>query len=198
MGLATVKNALEYWRRNQSKDDEDFWHEALKERAYVLSQVFSYPIVMIGSSAYLGGKQIDNRGGKLADFLVATESTQSMIIIEIKTPQTNLLGAKYRDDAFPFSSQLSGAIVQVLNYRQKLMENFRNVTASMQKSLTPSEPRCLVIAGHATKQLTSESLRTNFELQRERLQGVSVITYDELFRKLELFIELLEGQIGAV
>ena len=77
------------------------------------------------------------------------------------------------------------------------MENFRGVTASSQKTLTPAEPRCLVVAGHATNQLTSETLRTNFELQRERLQGVSVITYDELFRKLQLFIELLEGQQGA-
>jgi len=36
-------------------------------------------------------------------------------------------------------------------------------------------------------------MRESFELQRERLQGVTVLTYDELFRRLERFVALLEG-----
>lgn len=39
-------------------------------------------------------------------------------------------------------------------------------------------------------------MRESFEMQRERLQGVAIITYDELFRRLERLVILLEGSSG--
>jgi len=191
LGVATLKDALRYWKQNQNNDSEEFWQKSLEERSYVLSQVFAYPIVVFGSKAYAGGKQLTNRGGKEVDFLVTTESTHAVILVEIKTPLTRLLGPAYRDDVFPLSREVSSAVAQVLRYRQGLMRTFDSVTAELPSRLTLGDPRCVVIAGDSNE-LTTQSMKENFELQRERLQGVTIMTYDELFLRLNKLVTLLE------
>ena len=191
LGIAAVKDALSYWKQNQNNDSEEFWQQSLEDRSYVLSQVFAYPVVVIGSKAYAGGKQITNRSGKEIDFLIATESTDAVILVEIKTPRTKLLGSEYRDGVFPLSRDLSSAVAQVLRYRQTIVRNFDSITAESPSRLTLGEPRCVVIAGDSTE-LTTQSMRENFELQRERIQGVTIITYDELFLRLKKLVTLLE------
>ena len=192
LGLAAMKDALAYWKRNQNNNSEEFWQKSLTDRAYVISQVFAYPIVIVGSKAYVGGKQVSNKGGKEADFLLSTESTHAVILVEIKTPQTELLGAKYREDVFPLSRELSSAVAQVLRYRQSLMRRFDSITAELPTRLTLGEPPCLIIAGHSAE-LTDQNMRENFELQRQRIHGVTIITYDELFLRLERLVALLEA-----
>lgn len=192
IGLASLKSALKYWTENQSNKSEEFWQNALEDRAYVLSQAYAYPIVVISPKAYMGGKQFSNKGGNLADFLVATELTNSVLVIEIKTPSTKLLGPQYREGVYPFSADLSGAIAQVLNYQRSLALNFHAVASDTEKKLLLGEPRCLVVAGNAREELANDAMRQGFELQRQRLQGLTVVTYDELFLKLRRLIELLE------
>jgi len=195
LGLAAIKEAFTHWKENQTNGSEQFWQQSLSARTYVLSQVFAYPVVLIAEKAYVGGKQIKNKGGKEVDFLLATESTSSVILIEIKTPQTKLLGSECRQGVYPLSQDLIRAIAQALSYRQSLMRRFdtlSNESAESSGRLTLGEPRCIVVAGHS-KDLQTGPMRENFELQRERIQGVTIITYDELFRRLELLIELLES-----
>jgi hypothetical protein len=192
LGLSAVKSAVKYWTDNASNPDEEFWQKALAERAYVLSQTYSYPVVIIKKKAYLGGKKLDNTGGKLADFLLGAESTKAALIVEIKTPLTKLLGAEYRDGAYPFSTELSGAIAQVLSYQRSLGLNFPTLTANSSKKVLLGEPRCLVIAGNVSAELKNDAMKESFELQRERIQGVTVVGYDELFLKVKTLVELLE------
>jgi hypothetical protein len=194
LNLAVVKDALKYWRQNQANSSEEFWQQALTNRAYVLSQILAYPVVVICKKAYVGGKQVNNKGGNVVDFLASVESTDAVVLIEIKTPQTSLLGPEYRDGVFPLSSELSGAVAQVLRYRQSLMRDFNSVMADRSIPLTLGEPRCVIVSGHAEEELTSGAKRESFELQRERLQGVTIITYDELFRRLGRIVTLLEGE----
>ncbi len=194
LGVALLKGALADWTTNMVNPSEEFWQRAFAERVYVLSQVYAYPIVFIGKKAYVGGKQIQNVGASYVDFLATVESTDAILLMEIKTPLTPLLGREYRDGVFPFSQELSGAIAQVLTYRRKLIQHFDSTTADVERRLTIGDPRCLVVAGTSGPQLSSQSMRESFELQRERLQGVSVVTYDELFRKLEQLIRLIEGR----
>jgi len=194
LGLASVKSAFGYWKQHRLNDSEEFWQIALSDRAYVLSQVFAYPVVVIGQKAYVGGKQISSKGGKIADFLFATESTDAVMIVEIKTPQTKLFGPQYRDGVFPLSRDVYGAVAQVLRYRQSLMRRFDSLTAEMPKRLTLGEPRCIVVVGDSTE-ISDQVMKENFELQRERIHGVTIITYDELFIRLERLVHLLEGPL---
>jgi hypothetical protein len=186
VGLAAIKDAISFWNAHQTDAREEFWQKALEQRAFVLNQAFAYPVVVIEKKAYVGGKQMTNRGGNVVDFLCATESTDAVALIEIKTPKTPLLGVEYRTGIFPFSSEVSGAIAQVLRYRQSLMKRFLDLTSTRSKRLALGDLKCLIIAGHSN-QLATPDQQESFELQRERLQGVTIITYDELFGKLESF-----------
>jgi hypothetical protein len=192
LGIASVKEALAHWKENQAQSSEEFWQLSLAERSFVLGQIFSYPIVIMAQKAYVGGKQISSSGGKEVDFLMAIESTDAVILLEIKTPTTKLLGQEYRGSVFPLSRDLASAVAQVLKYRQSLTRHFDTVTAESSRRLTLGEPRCIVLAGN-TQELETSAMRDSFELQRERMRGVTIITYDELFRRLERFVDLLEG-----
>lgn len=197
LGLATVKDALKCWNQNSANASEEFWQRTFAERTYVLSQIFAHPVVIIRSKAYVGGKQISNQGGGVVDFLATVESTDAVVLLEIKTPQTRLLGGQYRDDIFPLSGELTGAIAQALKYRQSLTRQFDNLTTNQSKRLTLGEPRCVVVAGRADNELVTSAMRESFELQRERIHGLTIITYDELFKRLARLVELGEGTQSA-
>jgi hypothetical protein len=190
LGAAALQAVLGIWETDSSNPSEEFWQRTLGDHAFVFSQVFAYPIVVIGEKAFVGGKRLDNRHGNVVDFLARAESSGNALIIEIKTPLTALLGTEYRDEAYPLSVELSGALAQVMKYRDSLSEHVRALSADDQPSLLATEPRCLIIAGDC-RSLDSTAKRLSFERFRERLVGVTIITFDELFRRVEQLAELL-------
>jgi len=195
LGLASLKATLAMWKENQDSTDEDLWQKLFEERAYVLSQVLSFPLVIIRNKPYLGGKGIDNTGGKYSDFLAANTLTRSAVIVEITTPLTPLLCGEYRAEVYPFSQELSGAIAQVLQQRRTFLDNPLLHKESGSET-SPAGIRCIVVAGHIGRQLADATLKENFEMQRQSLHGVTVLTYDELFRKIEDLIGLIESPVG--
>ena len=137
-----------------------------------------------------------NVGGQLVDFLGRVPSSGSAVLIEIKTPETPLLGREYRDDVYPMSADLGGAIAQVLRYRESLLGNLDALIKGRPGVLSTAEPRCVVIAGNSSTQLTNSHRHDSFERVRERLFGVIVVTYDELFERVAGLIRLLEQPIA--
>jgi len=192
VGLTNLRAVLKIWDDNSKNDDEEFWQTILARHAFVLSQLFAYPVVVIKDKAYVGGKRIDNLHGNLVDFLGRIPSSGTAVLIEIKTPQTPLLGKEYRQEVFPPSHDLSGAISQVLQYRESLLQEFHALTQGQGIQLSGSDPRCVVIAGCAKQQLTDEYRQRSFERVRERLVGVTVVTFDEMFSRIAGLIALLE------
>jgi hypothetical protein len=161
--------------------------------------VSSYPYVLeithttsrrpfLREKAYVGGMTLERSDSRFVDYLYSIESSSEAILIEIKAPTTPLLGRLYRG-IFPPSKDLGGSIVQVLNYRAELTRNLRNITETDVK-LKAFTPRCAIIIGNASAELTDERARRSFELLRTSLKDVEVITYDELFRKVEILAEL--------
>ncbi len=192
LGLAAMKAALSKWEQNRNNSSEEFWQTLLSEHTAVLSQVFAYPILLITEKAYVGGKRFNNKGGKIVDFLARAVATGGLLLIEIKTPTTKLLGKEYRDDIHPLSPDLSGAVAQVLRYRQSLTKNFGSLSETSSQGFTLGEPRCVIIAGTAATELNTHSLKNDFELLRERTLGVTIITFDELFARVRQAIGILE------
>jgi len=192
VGLANLKAVLEIWRGNNTNGQEEFWQATLTKYAFVLSQLFAYPVVVVQGKAYVGGKRLDNKHGNLVDFLGRVSSSGAAVLIEIKTPQTSLLDRIYRQDVYPPSRDLTGAIAQVLQYRETLMQEFHAVTHG-EKGWLSSDPRCVVICGSVTRELTTPAQKQSFERFRERVIGVTLITYDELFARVEGLVKLLES-----
>jgi hypothetical protein len=197
IGLANLRSVLALWQANSMNDDEGFWQDLFGTHSYVLSNIFAYPIVMIRDKAYVGGKRIDNAHGNLVDFMGQIRTSGEAILIEIKTPNTGLLGTLYRQDVYPPSGHLVGAISQVLKYRESLMHELHTLNQGQEVKLSGVDPRCVVIAGTASRDLHDDNRKRSFERFRERLSGVTVITFDEVFERVRGLIGLLEG-VGAV
>jgi hypothetical protein len=196
VGLANLRAVAEVWKKNSSNDDEEFWQQMFQKHSFVFSQLFAYPIVIISGKAYVGGKRIDNKHGNIVDFLGRTAMSGEAVLIEIKTPTTDLLGGKYRQ-VFPPSPDLSGAMSQVLQYRENFLKDHHSILEDQTTGIVSAEPKCLIIIGCAEQQLTDNDRRRAFERFRERLTGLTVVTFDEVFKRVDDLIELLEKNVSS-
>jgi hypothetical protein len=183
-----LADVLKIWDGHKQNADEESWQLTFNENSYVLSQVFAVPMLFIKERAYVGGMTLERTDSRFVDYLYSTESSREAALVEIKTPTTPLLGAAYRGN-FPPSKELAGAVVQVLNYRAELSRNLLSLTEKTDIHLNAFSPKCAVIIGNGSE-LTEEARRRSFELFRSSLKDVEIITYDELFRKVEILAEL--------
>lgn len=181
---------LRKWYANTTNAQEAYWQQLFKENPYVLSQLFSVPVVFIGDNAYVGGMNIDRQDAKFVDYLYATDSSNDAILVELKTPATKLLGSRYRKGVFKPSAELSGSIVQALDYRRELSRNIQSLLKDTDKKIELFNPRCVVVAGDAATELDTEVKRRSFELYRASLKDLEIVTYDELFKKAEVLATL--------
>ena len=184
-----IIDILKTWDAHKSNAAEEFWQQTFNENAYVLSQVFAVPMVFIQDKAYVGGTKLDRSDARFVDYLFSAESSREAVLIEIKTPTTPLLASEYRGNRPP-SRDLAGSVVQILNYRDELSRNLAALTAGTQYELRAFRPRCAIIVGNASAELSNDMTVRSFELFRRSLADVEIITYDELFRKVEILAEL--------
>jgi hypothetical protein len=176
---------------NENSNKEEFWQVIFNENPYILSQVFSAPVVFLQDRAYVGGMNIDGSKAKLVDFLFANQSSNDALLVEIKTPATRMLArTKYRNGVYNPTKELSGSVLQVLNYRRELVRNYQNLTSGSKKKLDMFNPQCLVIIGNAQMELDNDEKRASFELYRTSMKDVEIVTFDELFKKAEILASL--------
>lgn len=192
VGISSLKNALSLWEANRHNSKEEFWQKRLEENAFVLSQVFSHPVVILKGKAYVGGKGIEDAGGNVLDYLCVNELTLNAVLVEIKTPCTPLLGRPYRGDVYNVSTELSGAVMQVRNSKDSLLKSCHALKGESAASFEAFDPPSMVIVGD-TGELTDSRRKKSFELFRTGLKDVTVITFDELFAKVATLVALLEG-----
>ena len=144
----------------------------------------------MGDKAYVGGMNVDRQDAKFVDYLYANDSSNDALLVELKTPVTKLLGAKYRKGVYKPSAELSGSVVQALDYRRELSASIRTLLDTSDKKLEIFNPRCVVVIGTASQELDDELKRKSFELYRTSLKDVEIVTYDELFKKAETLATL--------
>jgi hypothetical protein len=189
VGLANLKIFLNEWDAHRGEKKEEYWQTLFARHSSVLSQLFAYPVLLIKDKAYLGGKDLTNTGGHIVDFLCKLETTGAAAMVEIKTPLTALLAAEYRDGIYPISNDLTGAIAQALRYKSSLAENIQNLQRDGH-SVIPTEPYCVIIAGDCS-QLDSRDKQISLEAFRERLHGVRILTFDEVYSRVQGLLSLL-------
>lgn len=192
--ISSLKSALSFWENNKTNPNEYFWQNYLSKNSFVFSQVFSIPVIVMKAKAYVGGKDIENRGGRLVDYLCKNKITKNTIFIEIKNPQTELLcSSEYRTGVYSISKDISGAIIQVANYRDSLTKEYYTVQGKSKGDFEVFNSPCLVVAGNTERELIDSDKRKSFELFRNGLKDVEIVTFDELFTKVKMLIDLLEG-----
>lgn len=187
-GLEDLFDAIEVWHKNIENKSEKFWQTLLSKYSWILSQSFNSPLVLFEKEAFLGGKSISNVRGRIVDFVLRNKLTQNVALIEIKTPKTKIVGKKYRSQ-YAISEDTTGAIAQLLDYKEQLLKDFYSIKANTESSFTVFNPKLLLIIGSFRNMAPDE--KNTFELFRSDLKSVEIITFDELFEKIFMLIELI-------
>ena len=193
LNLEQLERAVELFRSNLDNSDEEFWQKTVfADSQWLLSQIFASPCTIFDSKAYVGGKAISNTGGNVCDFIYQNKLTSNIALIEIKTPGTPILGRQYRS-TYSLSDEMSGAINQVLNYRDKLVKEYYQLAYSTSDRFEAFSPKCVVVIGNSSELDSREALAA-FENYRAALTGVSIITYDELLQRMVDLVEILNDE----
>lgn len=180
--------------KSDAKQNEEKWQVFFKKYNWIFSQFFSSPVMLFKDKAYVGGKGLDDTGGKIADFIYKNSLTQNVAIIEIKTHKTALLKKRaYRGrDVFSVSDELSGALSQVLDQRDKLHKQYYEIARDTKEHFEAHSAKCLIVIGR-TMGLTDDQLRA-FELFRANSRDVEINTFDEVYEKLKALQSLMKGK----
>jgi hypothetical protein len=103
-------------------------------------------------------------------------------IVEIKKPQSPLLGVNYREGVRKPHVELIASVTQLLDQRHTLMTNIAMWSYnSKRQDIRPYSVDCVLVMGS----LPAEADMASLELIRTQFKDVRVITYDELLGKLE-------------
>jgi hypothetical protein len=159
-------------------DIEKKWQTFFEKNSWVFSHLFPYDVILKQREAYVGGKTIQNKDGKVVDFLFANGFKDNYALIEIKTHRKELLAKTvYRGtDVYAMSDELSGGINQCLDQKDNFLKEFGKVES-------PIDPKCILVVG-LKRDLKSEQVKS-FELLRANQKNVDIITFDELLAKLK-------------
>lgn len=195
LSLAQLEKAQREIESNLGNDNEEFWQRLFTDYQWILSQVFSAPCTLLEGKAFVGGKALNNSGGNVCDFLYQNKLTNNVTLIEIKTPLTNLLGKLYRgrepeNAIYALSKDMSGAVNQVLNYRDTLTKDYYTINGRSTTHFEALSPKCVVVIGKVAE-LDTSGKRSTFEHYRNNLSDVTVVTFDELLQRVNDLINVL-------
>lgn len=197
LSIERLKRVRDEFRDNLDTGTELYWQDFFKRNAWIISQVFSIPCTLYDDQAYVGGKSFSGTGGNLPDFLYENKLTKNLAIVEIKTPITQLLGQPYRGNSYSMSKEFSGAISQVLSYKQSLLNEFNSIYVNSGGNVEAFSPRCVVVLGNTNELKTDRTKMGSFENFRACLNGVTVLTYDELLSRVDDLLGILATDDGA-
>jgi len=194
--LITLEALIEKIEAKISKGSpEADWQAFFSENHFILSLAFGLPVLAIGEQIAVGGMAIDRKGEKYADFLHKNNFTDNLTLIEIKTSKARLLGKEYRGGVFPPATELSGAVSQVLDQRYQLQKGLIGIKdRSRRYDLESYSIKCMVVIGLMP---TNVDEKKSFELYRNGLNDVLIVTFDELLVKLKHLYEFLQATQGS-
>jgi len=198
LNFAKIDKAIDIFEANMDNNDENFWQSFFQEHAWILQQVFSYPVLCLQGETYVGGKNTNGRGGQggvATDFLFKDNSNGCFLVAEIKTPLTKLItdgvyrggaGSELRNEVYNIKTELSGGIIQLENQIYTAVENFKTQIGEDFSELNLINPKGALIIGNKTI-LNPEQQKT-LNLFRKALGKNIVYTFDGRYPKsLTLF-----------
>lgn len=172
-----------------TKLTESHWQKFFEQNKFVLSMAFARPVELTLTQFHAMGSTITGAGAQIGDFLFQ-QYGQALAIVEIKTPETDLLlGTAYRGQhVFGPSSALSGAVTQVLFQQSELRKRWMTHVHD-HPALRVSDAdviKCVVVAGRTP---TDPIKLRCLEVFRNACKDLDIITFDELLAKLK-FLEV--------
>jgi hypothetical protein len=131
---------------------------------------------------------------KFPDFSLITHDNY-LDILEIKRPNTSLLKFDKSRGNYFWDGEIAKAIIQVENYIENVgthRNDIRSYVLDKYKiDVKAIRPRGIVLVGD-TRTFEDAKLKADFRLLREGIKNVTILTYDELFTRLNNYITVLE------
>lgn len=181
--------------------DEDVWQHFFENNKWI----FGYSLNYLWLSS-LDDRKLEqvvagysfNQSGKRADALMKTRGIiNSLCFVEIKTHRTHLLcesATPYRADCWATSPELAGGVAQVQVTVDKAVRSIATRTRLTDRSGNPTpeevfcyQPKAYLVVGNLgefrSENGVNESKYRSFELWRQNLKNIEVITFDELFER---------------
>ena len=170
---------------------EKYWQLFLSKNDWIFGYGLTYYCMStLGREVLVGGKTIYNQGGHICDFLLCTKGNAKFTsLVEIKCPNTKLIGKEARNGVYPISNDLSAALSQLQVYcnswsinrdpdvvRREIKGNYMTVL-----------PKGILVIGN-TSELDNEDKKVSFELFRRHLHNIEILTYDELLERAKYIV----------
>ncbi|MDX1870684.1 Shedu immune nuclease family protein [Mycolicibacterium sp. 120266] len=192
----------------QSPGDEGVWQNFFEKNQWI----FGYGLSLIACEALDGeklekfttGANIFTGAGKRSDAVMRSKGfISSLVFGEIKTPAAPLLEKEpYRKpDVYQTSRELNGAVAQVQKTAEKAI---RQIGADIHRIFkddgTPTDiqvssirPRRVVVTGNleqlAVGGIPNPEKTSAFEVYRNSIHDVEIITFDELYERARFIVE---------
>jgi Domain of unknown function (DUF4263) len=189
---------LEEFRRGlDAKWDEASWKEFFDHNKWIFGYGLDYRILRIEhSQANVGGAGLSGTGGRIPDYAVSTTGdARFMVFVEIKTAETLLLaGSKpQRNGAWMLSRDLVDGLTQVQACIQEWNSHGSkqddNMEEMQRKNIRSIQPKAILVIGCLAEIKETLTKLTTFELFRQSLHGVEIITFDELYGRAKFIVE---------
>src|SRR5699024_7683335 len=135
------------------------------------------------------GKNIRNDNTKITDYISQNNLINNFALIGIKNPNFKLLHKEYNSEDCSISTESTEQIIQILEHKEQVLNHHAQLKANNIDECYAFKPQCSLIVCNLESRDDYE--RKSFELYRREMNNVIIITYDELFKKVEALHDLL-------
>lgn len=181
------------------KQLENLWQKYFEK--YLLYLVFSYKKIY----PKVEFKDID--GDKKYPDFIGINHYNGLDIIEIKTHLKNAVTWDSSHKNFSFSSELSRAVIQTMNYMDAIVQKrFQNgpdekKITNMTEEENLFHPRGIIIISSDTKltksklnKVKEKSLKRDFTKLRNSLQNIEILTFSEILQVADDYVKNIHSQ----
>lgn len=193
--LMTIKN--EFAKLIEEDHPESVYQKFFEENPLLLTLFIGSPYIHLNNQAYVGGKSFDNKNGQYPDYLYKHKITNNSFIVEIKCPKSKLLDKEpYRKTGvYSPSSELSGAISQVLTQKYQLETNIATLMLNSEnRNIEAYNVQGFIIIGLLNGLIEDDekAKKRSFELFRHNQKDLKIMTYDECQEQLNCFLQEMD------
>ena len=190
-----------------NKKIEDVWQIFFENNSWI----FGYGLQLIAceglddsklEKTVIGNDFIDGTGKRIDALLKTKGNISKILFCEIKTHLPNLLiESEYRSGVFPPAKELRGAVAQIQKTIHKTTLKIQeNIHRPAKENGDPTgeellfvKPRGIVIIGKLDDFKTDNGINheklSSFELYRQQVNGIEIITFDELYERAKFIVE---------
>lgn len=199
----------EYFEQVRQQKDasggEALWQLFFEKNRWVFGYGLSYFFVTGFDSRKLEqvvqGHNLLERGKRIDGLMKTRGVINSLCFVEIKTHNAPLLeSAAYRPGCWAPSRELAGAVSQVQGTVSAAMQHLHGLIRPVKDDGTPTgeavfnyKPRAFIVIGSTGQFLTDTGVNTekvrSFELYRNAIDGIDILTFDELYERSKFIVE---------